>query len=74
MGHFPSASAEDLFEVPLTKIQKNKFKSEYNGPFSHPFKFTRDEVQLLLGSIYFSRSIVFWKKPRPHFPDTFAKN
>lgn len=72
-SHFSSTSAEELFEVHLKKIQKNKLKIDYSGPFRHPFKFTKDEIQSLLQSIYFSRSIIFWRKPQPLFPDIFAE-
>jgi hypothetical protein len=73
MGHFSGVSAEDVLKVHLINIQTNNLKSEYNGPFKHPFKFTKDEVQALLESIYYSRSIIFWRKPRPLFPDIFAE-
>jgi hypothetical protein len=73
MGLFSDASSEENFDVHLEKIQKNKLKSEYNGPFRHPFKFTKDEVHSLLQSIYFSRSIIFWRKPRLLFSDIISE-
>ncbi len=71
--NFSYASTENFCNVRLIKVQKNKLKNEYFGPFRHPFKFTKDEIQLLLESIYFSKNTIFWSKPQPILSKRTAK-
>ncbi len=64
-ANFSYASTEDFCDVQLIQIKKNKLKNDYFGPFRHPFKFTKNEIQILLESIYFSKNTIFWSKPQP---------